>query len=124
MIPFRDSEGSLLPHRLGGGTLNSLILPEPCGGFAESPLIPPTAISSPEPRLPSVTSTPSRIFLSLIVDTKGHPQNVKVVDNSGEKSRNRAAIETARAWRFKPATCDGEPVPSLLKLELDFRFVH
>jgi protein TonB len=87
-------------------------------------LIPPTAISSPEPRLPSVTSIPSRIFLSLIVDTKGHPQNVKVVDNSGEKSRNRAAIETARAWRFKPATCDGEPVPSPLKLELDFRFVH
>lgn len=87
-------------------------------------LVPPKAVSTPEPRLPSVTDTPSRVFLSLIVDTKGHPQNIKVVDNGGEKSRNSAAIETARAWRFKPATCDGEPVPFPLKLELDFRFFH
>jgi len=87
-------------------------------------LVPPKAVSTPEPRLPSVTSNPSRVFLSLIVDTKGHPQNVKVIDSGGEKGRNGTAIETAQAWRFKPATCDGEPVPSRLRLELDFRFVH
>jgi TonB family protein len=87
-------------------------------------LVPPKAISTPEPLLPSVTSTPSRVFLSLIVDTKGHPQNVKVINGTEEKGRNGAAIGTARSWRFKPATCDGEPVPFPLRIELAFRFVH
>ncbi|HXJ90854.1 MAG TPA: energy transducer TonB [Candidatus Binatia bacterium] len=87
-------------------------------------LVPPKAISGPEARLPSVTSTPSRVLLWLIVDTKGHPQNVKVINDGGQKDRNRMAVETARAWRFNPARCDGEPVPFPAKLELDFHFVH
>ena len=87
-------------------------------------LVDPKAVSTPEPLLPSVTSTPSRVFLWLIVDTKGHPQNVKVINGAEEKGRNDAAIGTARSWRFKPATCDGEPVPFPLRIEMAFRFVH
>ena len=81
---------------------------------------PPTAVFSPAPNLPlgwqyQVPSTGVR--LSLIVDTKGKPQNVKVL-HPGLKNFDQLAITTVRNWRFKPATCNGEPMPTEINVEI------
>jgi outer membrane biosynthesis protein TonB len=31
----------------------------------------------------------------------------------------KAALEAVRQWRFKPATCDGEPVEVKVAVEID-----
>lgn len=69
--------------------------------------------------------------LSVLVDVKGNPQDVQVVksvwDGVNSKQRSAAmsldqkAMETARKYRFKPATLNGEPVPYKVKLEMNFR---
>lgn len=70
-------------------------------------------------------------MLSVLVDVKGNPQDVQVVksvwDGVNSKQRSAAmsldqkAMETARKYRFKPATLNGEPVPYKVKLEMNFR---
>ncbi len=58
--------------------------------------------------------------LSLIVDAQGMPQDVKVVRklSYGLDENSLAAVS---GYRFKPAMKDGEPVPVLTYIEIDFR---
>ncbi len=59
-------------------------------------------------------------YVSLIVDTKGMPQNVHVVRSLG-MGLDEKAIEAASQYRFKPAMKDGVPVPVLITVEVNFK---
>jgi len=83
-------------------------------------LVPPKSVMIPPPGRPRPSQEPTKIFVKLTVDVKGHPQDPKVVESSGNKGKDRTAIETVQAWRFQPATCDGEPVPSSTIVILEF----
>jgi TonB family protein len=81
---------------------------------------PPRATSSPYPQRPVGSRDEEAIVtLSLIVDAKGKPQNVKVV-NSGGPRFDDAALTAVRSWRFKPSTCNGEPMPMQINMKIDF----
>ena len=83
-------------------------------------LVPPTAITTPQPKSPKLYSDQGRVFVELVVDTKGRPQNVRVVDSGGNKKNDELAVETVQTWHFKPAICDGEAVPSSTMVILEF----
>jgi TonB family protein len=81
---------------------------------------PPRATSSPYPQRPVGSRDQEAIVgLSLVVDVKGKPQNVKVV-NSGGARFDDAALTAVRSWRFKPSTCNGEPMPMQINMKIDF----
>jgi len=60
-------------------------------------------------------------MVSLIVDTQGNPQNIRVVRTLG-MGLDEKAVEAIRQYKFKPAMKDGKtPVPVMITIEVDFR---
>jgi periplasmic protein TonB len=57
--------------------------------------------------------------LMLIVDSNGHPTNIRVANSLG-MGLDEKAIEAAKKWRFEPAQKDGRPVAVEIALEVDF----
>ena len=77
-----------------------------------------------QPRLPPLLDRDGhpeqgRIVVDVVVDEQGHPDQVRVVSGSHRRLRNRA-VETVRQWQFAPATKDGRPVKSRLRLTVEF----
>ncbi|MCU1301341.1 MAG: TonB-like protein [Candidatus Sulfotelmatobacter sp.] len=62
----------------------------------------------------------AKVTLSLVVDTKGKPQDVRVV-GPRRKNYDESALSAVRGWRFKPGTCNGDPMPFQMYVEVDFR---
>ena len=60
------------------------------------------------------------VLLSIVVDTHGIPQNVKVVRPLG-MGLDLKAIDAVMKFRFKPAMKDNTPVPVNINVEISFR---
>lgn len=58
--------------------------------------------------------------VSLIVDTHGNPQNIRVVRPLG-MGLDQKAVEAVRQYKFRPAYYHGHPVPVLINVEVNFR---
>ena len=83
----------------------------------------PTLISKVEPSFTEDARKAKKsgtCVLKLIVDTAGHPQNIKVVRPLGF-GLDQKAMEAVQQWRFQPALKDGKPVNVEIGLEVDFR---
>lgn len=63
-----------------------------------------------------------RVLLLLRVSADGLVTEVRIVESSGSGALDRAAVEAARAWRFRPATRDdGMPIASAVRRGVTFR---
>lgn len=81
----------------------------------------PVQTLSREPGFPTgYQGKDSTVVLSLIVDAQGKPQDLKVIQ-SGGKGLDNEALAAVQRWRFKAATCDGEPMPAEIRVEVNFR---
>ncbi len=100
----------------------SLFTPPP--GATEtcsSAFVRPVAALNPQPGFPlGVPGQDSSVTLSLIVDAHGKPQDLKV-SQSGGQVFDQSALDAVQQWRFKPATCEGEPLPSQISVRVEFR---
>jgi len=77
----------------------------------------PTVLSSVGP---SISSNRERmVILRVSVDAKGKPQDM-TVSESGGKGLDESALEAVGKWRFKPATCNGEPIPAQINIRFSF----
>jgi protein TonB len=54
------------------------------------------------------------------VDANGYPVEVRVVERSGERELDRAALTAVRQWRFEPAMRNGKAVATSVKVPVDF----
>jgi len=84
----------------------------------------PVPISSPAPRYPSAAlrrGEGGTVLVRVEVDTAGMPVGVALVQRSGSRDLDRAAMEAVREWRFQPAQRDGQPVAASLVVPIDFR---
>ena len=54
------------------------------------------------------------------VATDGSVANVALVEGSGNRDLDRAALEAVRRWQFKPATRNGQPVASEVRVPIVF----
>ncbi len=83
--------------------------------------VPPIGTLNPEPRFPTgVRGNTASVALSLIVDTKGKPQHIKVSQSGGQVFDETAVATVEQQWRFKPGTCDGEAMPMKIGVILKF----
>ena len=58
------------------------------------------------------------VTITLSVGIDGVPHGLRVVSSPDSKLEN-AALEAVRQWRFKPATCDREPVEAKMAVEVN-----
>jgi periplasmic protein TonB len=83
----------------------------------------PQVISSPDPDYTDEArnaKTQGTCILGLIVDTEGHPRDIRIVRGL-DSGLDAKAIEAVRQWRFEPAMKDGKPVNVLISVEVSFR---
>ena len=55
------------------------------------------------------------------VDAQGNPVDVRVVERSGERDLDRAAVNAVRQWRFEPAMRNGKAIATSVKVPVDFK---
>lgn len=58
------------------------------------------------------------VTLEVLVDERGLVADARVLKSI--PLLDQSALEAARQWEFKPAMLNGEPVPVLIQLELNF----
>lgn len=62
------------------------------------------------------------VLLSIVVDEKGLPRDIKVVRSIG-LGLDEKAIEAVQKWRFRPGMRNGKPVPVFATVEVNFRLL-
>jgi protein TonB len=92
------------PKRVGGGVLAPVVLYSPEPEFSE------------EARQ---AHTQGNVLVYLVVDEKGLPQRVRVVQGIG-MGLDEKALEAVRQYRFKPAMENGRPVKVEIQIEVTF----
>lgn len=83
------------------------------------PVRPPIAVYEPRPMGWNGSGV---VVISTSVGIDGTPRDLSV-DSSPNPKQEKAALEAVRQWRFRPATCDGEPVQEKIAVEVDTHFV-
>jgi TonB family protein len=71
---------------------------------------PPEALVTPDPLL-QAQDEDLRVRVSFIVGTDGHVHSAFVL-NSGGPSEDEVVLRAIRAWRYRPALCNGVPTDS------------
>jgi len=80
--------------------------------------------ATPPPRYPAGAlrrGESGTVMVRVEVDASGMPAGVALVQRSGSRDLDRAAMEAVRGWRFQPAQRDGRAVAGSLVIPVDFR---
>jgi protein TonB len=78
---------------------------------------------SPKPYIPDALRSEAldaTTIAEFTVGADGMPTTVRLAKSSGNSDLDAIALEAARRWRFRPATRDGQPVESLVRLHIEF----
>jgi protein TonB len=92
-------------YRVGGGVSAPKVLYDPDPEYSE------------EARKAKYQGT---VVLWLVVSPEGKPQQIRVQRSLG-MGLDEKAIEAVRQWRFEPAKKDGQAVPVMINVEVNFR---
>jgi TonB family protein len=92
-------------YRVGGGVSAPKVVYDPDPEYSE------------EARKAKFQGT---VVLWLVVSPDGKPQQIRVQRSLG-MGLDEKAIEAVRQWRFEPAKKDGQPVPVMINVEVNFR---
>jgi len=94
-------------YRIGGGVSQPVPIYRPDPDYSE------------EARKAKYQGT---VVLSIVVDEKGNPRDVRVTKPLG-LGLDQKAIEAVMKWRFRPGMKDGHPVPVIAQIEVNFRLL-
>lgn len=97
---------------------NSTVSVSRVGGRVTAPVV----LNSPEAQYSDEAKSAKFqgiCLISLIIDANGMPQNIQVIKKLGY-GLDEKAIEAVSKYRFKPAMKDGQPVPVMQKVEIEF----
>ena len=80
---------------------------------------PAKLIASPSPKLPAGNTEPDpAVFVQAVLDLEGNFQ--RPVYMAGPESLREAAMAAIKEWRSTPARMNGEPVPQVVALRVEF----
>ena len=83
-----------------------------------------TPISQPPPAYPRnamLSAREGRVQVRIEIGADGVPTDSSLVESSGDRDLDRAALQGVRRWRFKPAMAHGAPVTSNVTVPIEFR---
>jgi TonB family protein len=60
------------------------------------------------------------VILWLVIDRDGLPTHIRVQRPAG-MGLDEEAFDSVRTWKFEPATKDGQPVPVMINVEVNFK---
>jgi TonB family protein len=83
-------------------------------------LVPAVPTMTPGPLLSSFWASGGNVKFELLINEKGNVRNAVITQSSGIKDMDSAAQRAVSGWRFKPATCNGVPVPTQIKTTFNF----
>ena len=84
----------------------------------------PQPVRSPAPRYPREAQRRGEsgtVVLRVHIDADGRPRDIDLVEGSGSRSLDRAAVDAVRRWRFDPAIRNGRPTEGTLQVPITFR---
>ena len=84
----------------------------------------PLQDQSPPPAYPSAAlrrGDSGTVVVRVEVDAHGLPLDAKVIQRSGSRELDRAALDAVRGWRFQPAQSNGQPMVGSLEIPFDFK---
>jgi periplasmic protein TonB len=87
--------------------------------------IPPAVISKVDPQYTEearAAKYSGSVMLSVVVDTEGKAQQLKVVKSLG-MGLDEKAIEAVQQWRFRPGMNSGVPVNVRAQIEVNFNLL-
>jgi TonB family protein len=80
---------------------------------------PPQALTTPDPLMvPAVPGT--KVKVSFIIGADGRVHSPLILQSAGSVG-DRNVLQTVRAWRYRPATCNGVPTEAEGKIEFSRR---
>ena len=80
------------------------------------PIRQPRVVHQPEPQALSGSGV---VTISVFVGIDGAPHGPNVVWSPNPKLE-KAALENVSQWKFRPATCDGEPVETKIQVQVSY----
>lgn len=83
-----------------------------------------SVIDAPEPEIPDDLRTEpldKTLVVEAQIDSGGHLINVSVSSSTGIKDLDRIGLETAKKYRFKPATIDGVATGQRVRFRINFK---
>jgi len=96
-------------------TLHPLLLQ-----FSEPPM--PKHMPSPDyTRVDEGKQREGDVIVLIFVDEAGKVEAVKLLDSTGTRAMEKAALGAARKWEFEPGKLDGVPVKSAIAVPFAFR---
>ena len=61
------------------------------------------------------------MILDVIVSDRGSPVSCQIIESSGYKDLDDAAVKTVSASLFHPGTINGEDIESTLRIHISFK---
>jgi TonB family protein len=80
---------------------------------------PPEALATPSPLL-DIPKSDTKIKVSFIIGTDGRVHSPFILESAGS-TEDRVVLDTVRAWRYRPATCNGVPTEAEAKIGFSSR---
>ena len=94
----------------------------PAPPVAPPPVEPPRLLSEPDVPYPAGAVGEATVTLVLLIGPDGTVRDATAEGAPrGDDAFARAAVETARSWRFRPAERAGKPVAAKIKIAITFR---
>ncbi|MDH4607382.1 energy transducer TonB [Pseudomonas sp. BN102] len=60
------------------------------------------------------------VLVEVRLDEAGLLREIRLLRSSGVESLDRSALDAVSAWRFRPETLNGQPVPSRVRIPIEF----
>jgi protein TonB len=83
----------------------------------------PVLVSSPTPRYPPQAwrrRESGTVLVRVDVGPDGVPTSTSLVQSSGSRTLDKAALDAVRRWRFQPALADGRPTVGSVVVPIEF----
>jgi protein TonB len=110
--PENAANGTAVPSPAGASAPPAdRVTPLPIDGQSPPPTYPQAALRRGE------TGT---VTVRIQVDAQGNPGGVALIQRSGSRDLDRAAMEAVRKWRFQPAIESGEAVAGTVDIPVEF----
>ncbi len=129
--PLENPEPVLNPPTEPDKPLPAPVVSNPLEEATQTPPSKPSVVfteasykSNPEPPYPKAAERKGLegvVLLRVHVGTDGHPVAVNLLNSSGHSILDKAAVHAVRnAWRFNPATTNGQPVEAWVEVPIIF----